>query len=103
MMILLTILAVLAIGAFTMSTAPGNTGARLWDEAVQGVGPKQPGQPPMIPGGPEGVIYANAGTIVCDETGALWRKGTDRSLATGWCEVFDTCNIAELVQEQGPG
>lgn len=68
---------------------PTNTpGAALWDQAVQGSDHTAPsGQPPMIPGGPEGVIYADAGTVCSDETGLLYVKASDRTLATGWTTV----------------
>lgn len=83
-----------------MASAPGNTGARLWDMATQGSDyTAPPGQHPMIPGGPEGVVYARPGTVCSDELGNLWRKETDVSLNTGWCEMLDTCNILELVGE----
>jgi hypothetical protein len=38
----------------------------------------------MIPGGPEAVIYADPGTLCCDEIGVQYTKKTDRTLATGW-------------------
>lgn len=73
------------------SNAPGNKGARLWDESTQGSDhTAMPGQPPLIPGGPENVLFAPVGTLVVDESGTLWQKTTDKSLATGWETVTTT-------------
>lgn len=96
MMILLAILAVLAFLLTLMiaspTTAPGNLGAKLWDESTQGSDhTRMPGQPPLVAGGPEGVVFAPVGTLCVDETGVLWKKGTDATLATGWCSVTDSC------------
>lgn len=86
-----------------MATTPGNTGARLWDESTQGSDhTRMPGQPPLVRGGPEGVIYGPVGTLCCDEEGNIWRKGTDVTLATGWCIIYDSCNIRDLIQEEFP-
>lgn len=84
-----------------MASAPGNLGALLWDQAVQGSDHNRSAyQPPMIPGGPEGVVYGPAGYMCCDEDGVLWRKRTDISLNTGWCEIIDTCNLLEFQRNQ---
>jgi hypothetical protein len=86
-----------------MATTPGNLGARLWDESTQGSDhTRMPGQPPLILGGPEGVVYAPIGTLCVDEEANVWKKGTEAALNTGWCIVFDTCNIAEMIREQFP-
>lgn len=95
MIILLAILGVIAFAALSMITlatnAPGNKGARLWDESTQGSDhTAMPGQPPLIPGGPENVLFAPVGTLVVDESGTLWQKTTDKSLATGWETVTTT-------------
>lgn len=70
---------------------PGNPGSNLWDESTKGSNhTAQPDDPPLIRGGPEGVIFGDVGTIVSDIAGGLWLKTTNRSLSTGWCAV--TCN-----------
>lgn len=71
---------------------PANTpGANLWDQATQGSDhTHQPGQPPLIPGGPEAVVYASAGVTCVDELGVLYVKASDVSLATGWTTVTAT-------------
>jgi hypothetical protein len=66
-------------------------GANLWDKATQGSDYNAaPGQPPLIPGGPEGVIYGSVGKVCVDELGVLYVKASDVSLATGWTTVTAT-------------
>lgn len=66
-------------------TTPGNLGAKLWDEANQGSDhTAQRGQPPMIQGGPNGVVYGQPGLVCSDETGQLYVKTTGMDLNTGW-------------------
>lgn len=74
-----------------MAAVPPTLGAKLWDEATQGSDHNnERGQPPLIPGGPEGVIYASAGKVCADELGVLYVKASDVSLATGWTTVTAT-------------
>lgn len=71
-----------------MADVPPSLGARLWDDAMQGSDhTTPPGQVPLIPGGPEGVVFGRAGTLCVNETGALYKKGTDVSLKTGWVAI----------------
>lgn len=96
MMILMAILAVVAFFmATTMialaTTTPGNLGAKLWDESTQGSDHTvMPGQPPLIAGGPENVVFAPVGTLVVDEVGQLYQKTTPATLATGWGAIAVT-------------
>lgn len=91
MIMTLMMLAAVALVASLMivapSNLPGNPGAALWDTASKET---PPGQPPMIPGGPEGVIFAAAGRLCVDEEGNLYVKQTDVTLATGWALVTAT-------------
>lgn len=74
-----------------MADVPPTLGAKLWDEATQGSDHNaQPHQPPMIPGGPEGVVWGSAGVTAVDELGVLYVKTTDASLNTGWSTVTAT-------------
>jgi hypothetical protein len=38
----------------------------------------------MIPGGPQGVVYAPIGSVVTDDAGNIWVKSSDNTVATGW-------------------
>lgn len=65
-----------------------NPGAKLWDLANQGSAyTHQPGQPPLIVGGPEGVVYGSPGLLAVNETGRLYIKKTAADLNTGWCFI----------------
>lgn len=64
------------------TTAPGNPGARLWEQQMQD-GKAQPAIP-NIAGGPNNVVFAPVGAVCTDDTGKLWVKQTDSSLCSGW-------------------
>lgn len=66
------------------SNLPGNTGAALIDQQVQG-GQAQSSVPIGVPlTTPESVIYAPIGYVLTTNNGKLWVKTTDESVATGW-------------------
>lgn len=60
----------------------------LWDQAAQGSDhPPVPNQLIIIPGGPNNVIYAPPGTIVKDDAGGVWVKGSAYDVNSGWTQL----------------
>jgi hypothetical protein len=59
-------------------------GAGLWESAMQGgIRPAQ-NAIPMIPGGPQNVVYAPVGSCCSDDLGNWWVKSSDATVNTGW-------------------
>lgn len=64
------------------TNTPGNKGGILWDQAMQSGAPQS--AIPLIPGGPNGVVFAPVGSVCVDDVGKLWVKTTAGTSALGW-------------------